>query len=63
MVSTTVLVVAFAHVRRKRNLILYINVTSKTGFALTFGASSLTARMVFFQMKSVLIHVSESFEA
>lgn len=46
MVATTILVVAFTHVRWKGNLTLLIYVTSKTGFALTLGTSFLYLKVL-----------------
>ena len=56
MVAATVFVVAFADMWRKGYLSRLIDITSKTSLALAFGTRYLAAPMIFFKMKSVVVH-------
>jgi hypothetical protein len=56
MVAATVFVVAFADMGREGYLSRLIDITGKTSLALAFGTRYLAAPMIFFKMKSVVVH-------
>lgn len=56
VITTAILVVTFADMRRKGNISRLIDITSKTSLALAFGARCLAAPMIFFKMKSIVVH-------
>ena len=56
MVAATVLVVAFADMGREVNLSRLIDITGETSLAPAFGTRYLAAPMIFFKMKSVVVH-------
>lgn len=56
MIAATVFVVTFADMRRKGYLSRLIDITGKTSLALAFGTHCLTAPMIFFKMKSIIVH-------
>ena len=56
MVAATVFVVAFADMGREGYLSRLIDITGKTSLALAFGTRYLVAPMIFFKMKSVVVH-------
>ena len=56
MVAATVFVVAFADIGREVNLSRLVDITGETSLAHAFGTLSLAAPMIFFKMKTIILH-------
>lgn len=56
MVAATVFVVTFANMGREVNLSRLVNITGETSLAPAFGTRFLAAPMIFFKMKTIILH-------
>jgi len=56
VITTAILVVTFADMRRKGNISRLVDITGETSLALAFGARCLAAPMIFFKMKTIILH-------
>ena len=56
VITTAILVVTFADMRRKGNISRLVDITGETSLAPAFGARCLAAPMIFFKMKTIILH-------
>lgn len=56
VITTAILVVTFADMRRKGNISRLVDITGETSLALAFGARCLAAPMIFLKMKTIILH-------
>lgn len=56
MVAATVLVVTFADMGRKVNLSRFVDITGKRSLAPAFETRLLATPMIFFKMKTIILH-------